>query len=54
MRNNLGPRDLQNVPLKLGWREYSFSFVLLVFDLSKSKTRKLNPSLMLSYPVRIV
>jgi hypothetical protein len=23
MRNNLEPRDLQNVPLKLGWREYN-------------------------------
>jgi hypothetical protein len=22
MRDNLGPRDLQSVPLKPGWREY--------------------------------
>jgi hypothetical protein len=25
MRNYLELRDLQNVPLKLGWREYNFN-----------------------------
>jgi hypothetical protein len=28
MRDNLGPRDLQNVTLKPGWREYGLEVVL--------------------------
>jgi hypothetical protein len=33
MRDNLGPRDLQSVPLKPGWREYSGLYVcIIVYD----------------------